>query len=382
MNNTENTGKQQEEVMIEPLQIKKSEYSITPTKTEESAILPATPQLPPAVRKEPDIIKISGRIADALISKDRGKSDLTLYDSLDPETKQQITEQKITIDEINKQGTGVVLSAKQLKIVSAINDLLQIKKNNSIMLADNRPAVVMETNPLSTGGIPVYSVIVTPGEIAERINIGNYKISAGDRRDIVNTLQELADKKRLIIYQRKTYLPNGNTQLDKVEIIKPLIELAKYTTEIYDKDNKIILRTPQQFIITLNPVFFDQRNTYYLPNLTESLRLYGKTKKQKAQRANTNDTESNFILWLLKQQIGGKKETQPIEKNNLLETINPEYFRDKKGRLPLLEQQLQTAIEICCAAKMIKEFKKKNEKKTDKKTGKVYFYVYYKFLFF
>lgn len=226
-------------------------------------------------KKRPSKFRQSGHLIDQTLKfNDPKKRQMTLFDLIHDETRHKIDESKI---EVKTQ--GIRLTPPEDKMLKAINKLLHEKSENKNEDADDfYSANDAESELIPYGGkgqrAKAAVLRLAPTELYKAY-LDKNDYSGDDIKYIKKILYDLANKKFLIIYDRKRKDKNGKTVTDRIEDFQPLIKLVSYMEGLSDTELKKldhgdsesgdkIRERKGELVMGLNPIFIDQINTKYI----------------------------------------------------------------------------------------------------------------------
>ncbi len=221
-------------------------------------------------KKRPIKFRQSGHLIDQTLKySDPKKQQLTFFDILHDETRLKIEQSKLEV-----RAEGIRLTPPEDKMLKAINKLLHEKSENKNEDADEfygGNLAGSQLIPYGGKGQSAKAAIlrIIPAELYKAY-LDRDDYSGDDIKFIKKVLQELANKKFLIMYDRKRK-ENGKTVTDRIEDFQPLIKLVSYIEGLTDSELKKlnsgdseIREKKGELVMALNPIFIDQINTKYI----------------------------------------------------------------------------------------------------------------------
>jgi hypothetical protein len=199
-------------------------------------------------------------------------SQLTLFESLSPYTKQKIIDSKLEI-----KAEGIDLTPSQHKLIHALTRLLHEKSPNQNPRSEDFYSGNVQSGLVPYGGPNSHakaSVIrFRPAELYKAY-IGHEEYSGHDMKYIKGVMSQLETMKVLIKYDRVKRVFNGKkeeTLTDRIEDFQPLIKIINYYADLteeekfqLDQGNNSTRDERGEYIVALNPIFTDQIGTKYV----------------------------------------------------------------------------------------------------------------------
>lgn len=214
----------------------------------------------------------AGHLVDQKLSCKNQDPQLSLFDSLSPETKKKIEESRLEVT-----AEGIRLTYTENKLIHALNLLLCEKSQNSDPKADNfysgnAPSELVYYGAANQQAIaPVLKF--KPAELYKAF-MGSDEYSGADIKFIKNVIVQLESKKVLIKYDRVKKVKEGSTVktlTDRIEDFQPLIRVISFIPDLsgdekaaLDAGDSAIRESRGEIIIALNPIFRDQIDTKYI----------------------------------------------------------------------------------------------------------------------
>jgi hypothetical protein len=220
---------------------------------------------PKKVKDNKGKYKRSGHLQDQILKytypKDH-KKQLSIFDSLRENTKDQIIESSIEITEIVE---GIKLTPSQTKVIDSLCKLLH----------DNSQTLDPKLDDYYKGnrGLEVVTFSGDTKTPAPRLGFTLYQLTkeykggetvAGkDVQNVKEILSELDNKKFLLSYTETTKTTKGGRIENKIEDFRKLIHILKLTKTEYSNKN-IELSKKEETLIVLNPIFNRQINSKFI----------------------------------------------------------------------------------------------------------------------
>jgi len=217
------------------------------------------------VKKEKGKYKRSGHLQDQILKytypKDN-KKQLSIFDSLRENTKDQIIESSIEITEIVE---GIKLTPSQTKVIDSLCKLLH----------DNSQTFNPKLEDYYNGnkGLEIVTFSGNPNTPAPRLGFTLYQLTkeykggetptGKDVENVKQILTELDSKKFLLSYTETTKTKGGGRIENKIEDFRKLIHILKLTKTEYSNKN-IELSKKEETLIVLNPIFNRQINSKFI----------------------------------------------------------------------------------------------------------------------
>ena len=214
----------------------------------------------------------SGHLIDQKLKYQPPQEQISIFDTLLPETKQKIEESRFEV-----KAEGIKLTYAENKLVHALNLLLCEKSQNADCKAESFYAgnVPSELIPYGMPDQKAKAAVLKfkPSELYKAF-MGSDDYSGADVKYIVNTLQHLESKKVLIKYDRVKKIKEGKqtkTLTDRIEDFQSLIKIISFIPDLTNEEkNKLdngdttIRQARGEIIIALNPIFTDQIDTKFI----------------------------------------------------------------------------------------------------------------------
>lgn len=298
-------------------------------------------------KKAPSKFRQSGHLLDQTLKYNDPKSkQLTFFDAIQLETKNKIEHSKIEI-----KAEGIRLSPTEDKLMKAINKLLYEKsehkneESEEFYTGNEQGQLIPYGGQGQTAKAALLRII--PAELYKAY-LDRDDYSGDDIKFIKKTLNELANKKFLIVYDRKRK-ENGKIVTDRIEDFQALIKLVNYIEGLSEADLKKLnsgdteIREKRgELLIALNPIFIDQINTKYVEYPFDINR-----RTTIAAGGHLYITESMIVLrdYMLR-EISSKRFEVEINEDKLPYVIRLDQYI-KSRRKKLTAQRIADAIECC-----------------------------------
>lgn len=244
----------------------------------QTALIPFTPSLrtlPEQELKAPKM-RVSGHYIDLKTKYTKPDSNqISIFDTLLPETKEKLEESNITtIVE------GIKLTPTQEKMINTLLSLLH-KKSNTKINEKNKPEEPerfyrgnLTPDKAEYGGVlfTVPTLSTTQHEVCTEYT-GSKDYSGKEIKDILNLLKSIEDSKFLIKYKAKRFVKNGKKVeelIDRIEEYQPLLKVTKYYKGLTIKEDEALDKNENfrnnrgEMIFKFNPVFVHQLDTKFI----------------------------------------------------------------------------------------------------------------------
>ena len=310
-------------------------------------------------KKKKPKFRQSGHLADQTLKyKDPTKTQLSLFDIISPETKDQIKKSSTEI-----KAEGIRLTPAEDKILKALNKLLYEKSENKnidseAFYAGNES--IRELSPYGGKGQEARAPVlrIFPSELYKAY-LDRDDYSGDEIKFIKKLLYDLSQKKFLIIYDRKRKV-NGKTLTDRIEDFQSLIKIMSYIEGLSDSElqkldagNSEIREKRGEIIIGLNPIFIDQIGTKYIEYPTDINR-----RTTIAANGHNFLNESMIVLrdYMLR-EISAKRYNVEINEDRLPYLLRLEYYL-KERKKKIIAERIASAINTVKNLGIILEYEK------------------------
>lgn len=326
-------------------------------------IIPPLPKPIPADRKLEKYPQ-SGHFIDQKLKHNynrKGGKQLSLWDTLLPQTKEKITVEERIVE-------GIKLSEKEEQTLNGVLRLLY-EKSDTRKDNGNKPSNIQtyfkgnlpgESTNYGGRNTEAPKIRFKPPELYEAI-LSNKAPSGKEIRDIKTALESLENRKFLIAYNRK-YKQGKSLKTDRIEEYQPLVKILTYYRGLSQEDlNKLeagdstIKKEKGEIILLLNPVFIDQIDTKFVEYPVDINKLTAIARG--GGRVHTAIT--NLRDYLIRAISSQKKKNiieHTIDKENLYDQLGLEKYV-KESRKKLIQQRVEESIEVCKNLNLITEVK-------------------------
>lgn len=222
--------------------------------------------------RKPKKYRQSGHLVDQKLKYKKEEQQLSIFDTLMPETQEKIEKSKVEV-----RAEGIKLTYAENKLVHALNQILYEKSQNSNPEMENFYSG-NGSSELVPYGLPDHKarspvIKFKPSDLYKAFS-GTDNYSGADVKFIIDTLHQLESKKMLIKYDRVKTIKEGNktkTLTDRIEDFQSLINIRSFIPDLSDEEkaaldggDNSIRETRGEIIIALNPIFSDQIDTKYI----------------------------------------------------------------------------------------------------------------------
>lgn len=300
----------------------------------------------------------SGHLSDQILKPLSPESpQRSLFDLLEPSTREKITNEGASIELVNRKGEGIQVSKGEYKLLLALSALLHKKSQTKDKKLDDYYAgnkgFDLVGMPTKDGSVQLKSPKIGFSfyELVKEYNGGNAP-SGKTMRDVGKMVCDLADdpsKKALIRYTRTTDLGRGKTREYFIESYDSLLKIA--TGGYRDILNGEVIDEKREIEVQLHPIFIDQIDRKYveLPeDITKRMiEAYGGT--------NLSDIAIKLVEYLARAHSGRPSDFKTeIYQEKLYGIVAGEYV--KQGRRSLIAKYFEKAIETAKGIGLLKEY--------------------------
>ena len=218
----------------------------------------------------------SGHLVDQKLKySDPSKSNMPLLDLLSKETKEKIHNSP-SVDTFRME--GIRLTPPQDKLINALVKLLHEKSENKDEASENFYTGNIKGDLVPYGGdgqkARSAAIRITPTELYKAY-MDNEDYSGADIKFIKGVLQDTAEQKFLLIYERRKEVRNEKgkkeVRINRVEDFQSLIKIISFFEGLtedekrkLDKGSHDIREKRGELVIAFNPILTDQINTKYI----------------------------------------------------------------------------------------------------------------------
>lgn len=312
-------------------------------------------------QKKPKKYRQSGHLVDQKLKYQTATHQLSLFDSLMPETQQKIEESRIEV-----KAEGIKLSYAENKLIHSLN-LLLYEKSQTIdpesenFYGGNAPFELVPYGPDNEEKAPVLKF--KPSELYKAF-MGVDQYSGADVKFITNTLHQLESKKMLIKYDRVKKIKQGNktkTLTDRIENFQSLIKVVSFIPDLsdeekaaLDKGDSSIREMKGEIVIALNPIFRDQIDTKFIEFPEDTNR---RLVIAAGGHNRVTGSMQTLMEWMLREISAGRFKTE-INEDKLPYILGLEKYI-KQGRKKLLQERIEKDIQAISNMGIILNFEKK-----------------------
>lgn len=300
----------------------------------------------------------SGHLTDQILKYKEPKSDqLSLFDLISPETKEQVENSSIEI-----KTEGIRLTPTEDKLIKALNKLLYEKSENRDIESTNfYSGNLPSEKPILYGGkgqvaqAPILKI--SQAELYKAyLDKDNY--SGEEIKFIKKLLYTLCEKKFLIIYDRKRKV-NGKILTDRIEEFVNLIKIMSYTEGLTEVElNKInngdeeLRERRGELVIGLNPIFRDQIESKYIEYPID---INKRTTIAAGGHHSLNESMITLRDYLLR-EISSKRFTVEINAETLPHLLQlDKYIEQRKKKI--IKERIDSAINLVKNLGILIDFK-------------------------
>ncbi|GAB3225905.1 hypothetical protein [Spirosoma arcticum] len=290
---------------------------------------------------------------------------LSLFDTLMPETQSTIVNYGVSVDLINQRGIGIKLTKGEYKLLICIQKLLQQKSQTTdkdaddYFIGDTNPNDKSPLNGMYNGNLSVVgnrktaTITVTLYELTKEYNGG--EVNGGRDIDIVyNLLLPLANdpkKKALIKYSREQKGNKGKV-VDEIEGFQQLIEIWTSRRKIYNQED-VLTSEKTEVQIFLNPIFRDQIESKYIEFPDDIIRQV----HQACGSHNVPVTVWKFIEYLAHARSNKlKNDEAEIGQEKLYWKLAEEQMRDPKRGRAYIKKYVDKALEVAKSINLLTDY--------------------------
>ncbi|MDN3505439.1 MAG: hypothetical protein P0S95_07685 [Rhabdochlamydiaceae bacterium] len=251
---------------------------------------------------------------------------------------------------------GVRLSPAQDKLINSLQKLLHQKSQNNFPDQNDYYTGNMENGLVPFGNEPKKSprIAIKPGELY-RAYTNKSHYSADEMQFVRETLKTLADKKFLLVFDRKRkVMINGKmqTRTDRIEEYQSLIKVIKYTEDISDGElekmnsgNGDVFESKGELIIGFNPILVDQINSKYIEYPSDIHK-----KMSTAAGGTRRVTEAmNILRDYMLRELSSKRTTVALNKEKMIYLLKLDKLletRQKKRAQKKVDKAIDTIIQL------------------------------------
>lgn len=303
--------------------------------------LPGTYEAPGEVVKKGKYRR-SGHLTDQILKykypKDNS-SQLSLWDSLEDTTKQEIETSKIEVTQIVE---GIKLSPSEQKVIDSLCKLLHEKSQTIEPDKDNYYAGNIGYELVSYPGdkdkTPAPKLGFTLYELTKEYK-GGETISGKDVDNVKNILQGLNERKFLLSYIETIPTKDGGRIERRIDGFRKLIDILQMREIKYSKED-IEISKKEETIILLNPIFRRQIDSKFILYPTDITRrtiiAYGSH--------NLSETAYKLRDWFMR-HLSNKRYKPEIYLDRLYYQLNEKWM--KEGRRKKVKEFTDKALETC-----------------------------------
>lgn len=281
---------------------------------------------------------------------------ISFFDTLRPDLKGVVESEE-------RRWEGIRLTPSEDRLLNAIMSLVKDKSENKDTSSSNFYKGNYESGAVVKLGdeqVKVAAIRAIPAELYKAY-LGNTNYSGKEIADIKKTLEGLADKKFLMVYDRTRSIQNGKkteTRIDRIEKTQPLLVIAKATWDMttseagrLSRGDEKVREAKGELIIQLHPILTDQIESKYVE--------YPQDINRRTIIAAGGDHRSVSLAintlrdWVLRELSNKRYECQ-INADKLPYMLKLDNYV-KQGRKKLIKETIDKAIQVCKNLNLIVE---------------------------
>ena len=318
----------------------------------------------PSGKRLPDIdnkvakVRQSGHFVDQKLkynNPDRNPQ-MSLFDNLRPDLEGVVESEE-------QRWEGIRLTTSEDRLLNAIMSLVKDKSENKDTKAPNFYRGNYDSKSVVALGderVKVAAIRVIPADLYKAY-LGNNNYSGKEIADIKKTLEGLADKKFLMVYDRKRSVQNGKkteTRIDRIEKHQPLLVITKATWDMTTSEASRLSRGDEkvreakgELIIQLHPILTDQIESKYVeyPQDINRRTIIAAGGDHRSVTAAIN-TLRDYCL----RELSAKRYEFQVNADKLPYILKLDNYV-KQGRKKLTKEAIDKAIHVCKNLNLILE---------------------------
>jgi hypothetical protein len=359
----------EDELIKEEELLKEKEQSFTDNKETESLSSLSREKFEP---RKKNLHRYSGHAVDMeLRTRKDTPEEANIFDMLlSPQKRNELAiSDNVTKELVNNRGIGIKLSPKAEELIDNITDLIEEYGKNGSIYQKGVPVVQSKTwddNRETRAGLFTLSQILGVSNV-EGNRIGGKNIEEAKR--ILFELYTDSSNWFTIKYER--YVTSKDGVKDKYTITEyaPILKISKFEKERTDK-NGILRKMGELYIITLNPIYFDQLEGYYVKRDPKDYITMKQAKMliSNVKRCQLGGIDLKLYKYLLKRK-SLKEMNKIVKERSLFPVLAESYYRSK--RISKIRKELDSTIKMMVKAGMLISGKRE----TDETGESVYHFI-------